>query len=89
MRKFFLSQIHARTTAVRATVTESQPCALFLPCLFIASTPLFTSCDDHKEAALSLAAVPNHNGLHLPAAFDLVLGEAVVTVFVVDTIPVH
>ena len=38
---------------------------------------------------MSLAAVPNHNGLHLPAAFDLVLGEAVVTVFVVDTIPVH
>ena len=38
---------------------------------------------------LSLAAVPNHYGLHLPAAFDLVLGEAVTTVFVVDTIPVH
>jgi len=30
--------------AVRATVTESRPCAFFLPCLFIGSTPLFTSC---------------------------------------------
>ena len=35
---------------------------------------------------MSLAAVPNHYGLHLPAAFDLVLGEAVAAVFVVDTI---
>ena len=34
---------------------------------------------------MSLAAVQNHNSLHLPAAFDLVLGEAVVTVFVVET----
>ena len=34
---------------------------------------------------MTLAAVQNHNGLHLPAAFDLVLGGAVVTVFVVGT----
>ena len=73
------------TTAVRATVTGSQPCALSLPCLFIGGAPLFTSCHDHKEDALSLAAVPNHNSLHLPAAFDVVLGEAMTAVFVVDT----
>ena len=34
---------------------------------------------------MSLAAVQNHNSLHLPAAFDVVLGEVVTTVFVVDT----
>ena len=36
---------------------------------------------------MSLAAVQNHDSLYLPAAFNLVLGEAVVTVFVVGTMP--
>ena len=51
----------------------------------MSSTPLLAYCNDRKGGVLSLAALQNHNKLHSPAAFDLVLGEAVVTVFVVET----
>ena len=38
-----------------------------------------------KVCVVSLDSVQNHNRLHLPAAFNLVLGEAVVTAFAVET----
>ena len=77
--------MYVRTKTVGATVTESQPCAFVLPWLLMSSTPLFAYCNDRKGGVLSLAALSNHNKLHSPASFNLVLGEAVVTVFVVET----
>ena len=47
----------------------------------MSSTPLLAYCNDRKGGVLSLAALQNHNKLHSPA----VLGEAVVTAFVVET----
>ena len=77
---------YVRTKAVGATVTGPQPCTLALPCLLIDITPRLTYCSDHTGEIMSfLTTLSNHYGLHLPAAFDLELGEAVVTVFLVET----
>ena len=34
---------------------------------------------------MSLATLSSHNKLHLPSAFDLLVGDAVATVFVFET----
>ena len=76
-----------RTKTFGATATSLRPRAFCFPCLLVASAPRFTHCHDHKRHSQSPFTLHKQNNfiLHGPLAGDCVLGEAVVTLFFVET----